>query len=94
MVALGEGYWLAGEYQNARETLEEALELAEHCEYRYYIGWSQRLLGDVAIETDQAQAVSFFESSIAVLREIKAENELALALSGYGRFLKKQGNIE
>ena len=61
---------------------------------RYYIGWSQRLLGEVAIETNPAQAASFFERSIAVLREIKAENELAQAFSGYGRFHKQQGNIE
>ncbi len=94
MVMLGEGYWLAGEYEKARETLEEALKLAERCEYRYYIGWSQRLLGEIAIETNPVQAVSFFERSIAVLREIKAENELAQAFSGYGRFHKQQGNIE
>jgi tetratricopeptide (TPR) repeat protein len=94
MVMLGEGYWLAGEYEKARETLEEALELAERCEYRHYIGWSQRLLGEVAIETNLDQAGSFFDRSIAVLREIKAENELALAFAGYGRFHKKQGNIE
>ena len=29
-----------------------------------------------------------------MLREIKAENELAQAFAGYGRFHKKQGNIE
>jgi class 3 adenylate cyclase/tetratricopeptide (TPR) repeat protein len=94
MVALGEGYWLAGEYEKARKTLEEALELAKHCEYRYYVGWSQRLLGEVAIETNPVQAVSYFERSIAVLQEIKAENELALAFYGYGRFHKQQGNIK
>lgn len=41
-----------------------------------------------------AQAASHFEKCITVLREIKAENELALAYSGYGRLHKLQGNIE
>ena len=41
-----------------------------------------------------AQAAPHFEKSITVLREIKAENELALAYSGFGRLHKQQGNIE
>ena len=90
---LGEGYWLAGEYDKARQTLEEALDLAERCGYRYYIGMAQRLLGEIAIETNPAQAAHHFEKSISVFREIKAEDELAMAYSGYGRFHKQQGNI-
>ena len=35
--------------------------------------------------------MAYFEKSIAVLQEIKAENELALAYAGYGRFYKVQG---
>jgi tetratricopeptide (TPR) repeat protein len=93
MPMLGEGYWLAGEYDNARDTLEKLLELAGRCEYRYFIGWAQRLLGEIAIETNPAEAAPHFEKSIAVLRKIKAENELALAYSGYGRFHKQHGNI-
>ena len=92
-VYLGEGYWLAGENEKARQTLKEALELAERCGYRYYIGMAQRLLGEVAIETNPAQAAHHFDESIAVLKEIKAENELAMAYTGCGRFHKKQGNI-
>ena len=90
---LGEGYWLAGENDKARQTLEEALELAEDCGYRYHSGWAQRLLGEVALETNPAPAAHHFEKSIAVLKEIKAENELAMAYAGYGRFHKQQGNI-
>ena len=33
-----------------------------------------------------------FEKSITLLREIKAENELALAYGGYGRLQKQLGN--
>ena len=90
---LGEGYWLAGENDKARQTLEEALELAERCGYRYWGGRVQRLLGEVALKTNPAQAAHHFEKSIAVLKEIKAENELAMAYSGYGRFYKQQSNI-
>jgi tetratricopeptide (TPR) repeat protein len=94
MVMLGEGYWIAGEHDKARQTLEELVELAERCEYRKDSGWAQRLLGEITLKTDPDQAASCFEKSIAVLKEIKAENELAMAYSGYGRFHKQQGNIE
>jgi class 3 adenylate cyclase/tetratricopeptide (TPR) repeat protein len=90
---LGAGYWLAGEDDKARQTLEEALEMADRCGARYYLGWAQRLLGEIALKANPAQAVSHFEKSIAVLQKIKAENELALAYAGYGRLHKQQGQI-
>jgi len=91
--ALGEGYWLAGEDEKARQTLKEGLQIAERCAGRYYIGWVQRLLGEIALKTDPAQAARHFKKSIAVLQETKAENELALAYTGYGRLHKQQGRI-
>ena len=90
---LGEGYWLAGENDKARQTLEEALKVAERCGARYYVGWAHRVLGGIAVETNPAQAAHHFNKSIAVLEEIKAENELAMAYAGYGRFHKQQGNF-
>jgi class 3 adenylate cyclase/tetratricopeptide (TPR) repeat protein len=90
---LGEGYWLAGEDDKARQTLEEGLEIGERCGARYYAGFAQRLLGEIALKTNPAQAASHFEKSIAVLQEIKAENELAVAYAGYGRLQKQQGQI-
>jgi len=91
---LGAGYWLAGEDDKARQTLEEALEMADRCGARYYLGWAQRLLGEIALKTNQAQSVPHFEKSISIYQEIKAENELAKAYSGFGRFHKQIGNIE
>jgi tetratricopeptide (TPR) repeat protein len=88
---LGEGYWLAGEEVKARKALEEGLEIAERCGARYYVGWTQRLLGEIALKNNPDQAVSHFEKSIAILREINAENELAMAYGGYGRLHKQQG---
>jgi tetratricopeptide (TPR) repeat protein len=91
---LGEGYWLAGEDDKARQTLEEGLEIAERYGARYYAGFAQRLLGEIGLKTNPAQAAAHFKKSIAVLREIKAENELALAYEGYGRLHKQKGQIE
>jgi tetratricopeptide (TPR) repeat protein len=91
---LGEGHWLAGEKEKARQKLEEALEMAEQCGVRYYAGFAQRLLGEIVLENNPAHAARHFKKSIAILQEIKAENELALAYAGYGLLHKKQGEIE
>jgi class 3 adenylate cyclase/tetratricopeptide (TPR) repeat protein len=88
---LGEGHWLAGEEDKATQTLVELLEIVGRCGARYYLGWAERLLGEVFLKTNPIQAAPHFEKSIAVLREIKAENELALAYAGYGRLYKQQG---
>jgi class 3 adenylate cyclase/tetratricopeptide (TPR) repeat protein len=90
---LGEGYWLAGHDDKAKETLHGSLEIAERCGARYYLGWTHRLLGEIALKTNPDQAAFHFERSIAVLQEIKAENELALAYAGYGRLQKQKGHI-
>jgi tetratricopeptide (TPR) repeat protein len=90
---LGAGYWLAGEDGKARQTLEEGLEIAEQCGAMYYVGWAHRFLGEIALKVDPARAVSYFEKSIAVFQEIKAENDVALAYVGYGRLQKQQGQF-
>jgi tetratricopeptide (TPR) repeat protein len=90
---IGEGHWLAGEDEKARQTLEEGLEMAERCGFRYYAGFAQRLLGESILKTNPTQALPYFEKSIDIFREIKAENELALAYAGYGRLHKQKGQI-
>ena len=90
---LGEGYWLAGHDDKAKETLHGSLEIAERCGARYYLGWTHRLLGEIALKTNPTQAASHFEKSITLLREIKAENEMALAYTCYARFHRQQGQI-
>ena len=59
----------------------------------YHLGWSHCLLGEIALKTNPAQAKPHFEKSIEILQEINAENELALAYAGYGRFYKQQGDF-
>jgi hypothetical protein len=54
---------------------------------------AHRILGEIAAKTDPARAASYFDRSIAVLLEIKAEPELALAYAGYGRLHKQLGRI-
>ena len=84
---------MAGEDQKATRTLEEALEIADRCGARYYSAFAQRILGEIALKINPSQAAPHFEKSIAILREIKAENELAMAFAGYGWLHKKQGEI-
>jgi class 3 adenylate cyclase/tetratricopeptide (TPR) repeat protein len=90
---LGAGYWLGGEEDKARQMLEEGLEIADCCGAMYYVGWSHRYLGEIHLKVNPDQAVSHFEKSMAVFKEIKAENDLALAYAGYGRLQKQQGEF-
>ncbi|MGD8883252.1 MAG: hypothetical protein PVI82_15250 [Desulfobacterales bacterium] len=54
---LGAAYWLAGEDDKARQTLEEGLEIADRCGARYYLGWAQRLLGEIAYSKKSIDSV-------------------------------------
>jgi tetratricopeptide (TPR) repeat protein len=89
---LGEGYWRAGEYAKATQTLRELLDGAERCGMQFLVGSAQRLLGEVALHTTPTEAAPHFEQSIATLHAIHAENELALAYAGYGRWHAQQGD--
>jgi tetratricopeptide (TPR) repeat protein len=91
---LAEGYWLAGEYDKGRQTAKELLEIAEPCGARYETGYAHFLLGEMSIDADPGHAATHFDKSIAILEEIKAENALASAYAGYGRFHKRQGNTD
>jgi predicted ATPase len=90
---LGEGYWRAGEYAKATQTLRELLPGAERCRMQFLVGSAHRFLGEVALHTNPAEAAPHFEQSIATLGAIHAENELALAYAGYGQWHAQQGDI-
>jgi class 3 adenylate cyclase/tetratricopeptide (TPR) repeat protein len=94
ILMLGEAYWLAGRYDEARSTLEEARDLSRESSMMFYLGSAERLLGETEMASDPspsalAKAAPHFEESITVLERIKAENELALALAGYGRLQRR-----
>jgi class 3 adenylate cyclase len=91
---LGEAYWLNGMYDEAKKTIGESIELASRCGIRFYIGRSYRILGEIVRKTDPDKASAYFGKSILISKEIKAENELALAYGGYGRLYKQQGRLE
>ena len=74
------------------------LDIAERCRMRFNIATGHRLLGEVALSANRPViagevASAHFERAITTLREIGAENELALAYAGYGRLDKRQGRI-
>jgi class 3 adenylate cyclase/tetratricopeptide (TPR) repeat protein len=94
LCTIGEAYWLAEEVDKARQTLQEVYGIAERCGAKFYLGWSERILGEVESLKDAEKAVSHLTNSIAVLQEIKAENELALAHVGFARFYQQTGKME
>ena len=91
---LAKGYWRAGEYEKGRQIAEELLGIAEDAGIPYCVGLARLLLGEMSLETDPADARSHFDKSISVFQEIKAENVLAMAYAGMGRYHKKQGDLE
>jgi tetratricopeptide (TPR) repeat protein len=89
---LSEGYLLAEEYDKAWRTAEELLEVSEQCGARAYHAMAHRTLGEVALKTRPDESAPHFEKAISLFKEVKAENEIALAYSGMGRYHKQQGN--
>jgi len=94
MLALVETYLLVGDYEKAQHSLQDPLEISGRCGAKYFLGWSHRLLGEIDLTTNPDDAVQRFEKAISIFHEIKAENDLALAYSGVGRFHKRHGNTE
>jgi predicted ATPase/class 3 adenylate cyclase len=88
---LGEGYLLAGDHENARQTLEKGIKTLELCGTRFYLGCAHRLLGELSLKENVHLAASHLEKSMEILQEIKAENELAFAYASYGRLHKSEG---
>jgi len=90
---LGEGYWMAGEYDKAIQTLNNLLDQAKQYKTPLYFGIAHYFLGEIFLEDDPEEASSHFEKSINTFQELKAEYYLARAYSGYGRYHKQQGDL-
>jgi class 3 adenylate cyclase/tetratricopeptide (TPR) repeat protein len=72
-VGLGEGYFLAGKYEEANKILKECLELAEQSDLKWISGIAHSILGQVALTSDPAQAAHHFEQSIANFQKTKTD---------------------
>ncbi|EFK10390.1 adenylate and Guanylate cyclase catalytic domain protein [delta proteobacterium NaphS2] len=97
-VCLGEGYLLNHQYNEAKQELEDILKLAEKLGMKFYIAWCHHLLGEVSLKIEPARekapsADTCFENAIAIFSETKAENFLALAYGGLGRWYRLKGNV-
>jgi tetratricopeptide (TPR) repeat protein/class 3 adenylate cyclase len=89
---LGEGYLCAGETAQARLVLGELTALARRCKALYILGPALRLLGEAMLEPEPETARQYFEESIAMLQKVRAENDYAHALAGYGRYYLHTGD--
>jgi tetratricopeptide (TPR) repeat protein len=91
---LAEAYLRAQLYDQATRHAEDLIQLAEEYGNRYHLGWAKSLLGEINVRTRPAEAESLFQEAINIFSEIEAENPLALAYSGMGRFHKQKTNTE
>ena len=64
-IVLGEAYFLAGEYEKALQILKRCIELAERYKIKCYTPYAFRIFGRVALKTDPAKALQYFEKSIS-----------------------------
>ncbi len=95
---LGEAYWRAGRYDEARAAIVEGLEIHARHGMKYETAVSRRLLGEVLAATSASDArnhpaESHFKESINALQQIRAEVDLALAWAGYGRLCARLGRM-
>jgi tetratricopeptide (TPR) repeat protein len=93
---LGEAYWRAGRYEEARQAIEEGLQIHLRHGMKYEAAVSRRLLAEVLAATNSSRAAGhpaerYFIESIDVLERIGAEGDLVLARAGYGRLCARQG---
>jgi tetratricopeptide (TPR) repeat protein len=78
--------------------IKPLLEVAGRCGIRFVIGSAHRSPGEIALATNPRSAepplaALHFETRIAILSDVKAENELALSHAGYGRLHRQQGRF-
>jgi tetratricopeptide (TPR) repeat protein len=95
---LVEAYWRAGDMDAAQLTVQKGLDISTRAGMKFYSGSMHRLMGKIILAKNPDQsgeplAGAHFEESFSLLSATKAENELALAYAGYGRFLKARRRL-
>ena len=94
LVALGEAYFMADQLDQARATLERAIDVSQSRDMLFMAAPAQRLLGEVFLAMNLLDESEVrFQQAIELLERFKAENEIALARAGYGRVLQRLGRI-
>jgi tetratricopeptide (TPR) repeat protein len=90
---LADAYLTAGDYARAHETLLEIRGAAASRGVKFFLGASERCLGEVALaQGDAEEAVRRLEPAIETLRASGSENELGLALGALGRARRLTGD--
>jgi tetratricopeptide (TPR) repeat protein len=78
---------MQGNYVEARSLLEQSLEISRTMgpEGKVVLSWTLTFLGDVALNQNESEkARSFFDETVAILREIGEKNFLAYAVRRLG----------
>lgn len=90
-IGLGESLLVIRQTERARATLVEYGRRAERAGMRFQHARAERLLGGLALATDDEAAERHLVRSVEILTELGAENELALARATYGHLLARRG---
>jgi len=84
-----------GDYETARASLDESLEIAREAGDRFRIAHALNSLGDLArCEQEYQDAQTAYENSVALLREVGAQHDLASVLQNLGHTCLHLGDIE
>ncbi|MFN2195405.1 MAG: LuxR C-terminal-related transcriptional regulator [Anaerolineales bacterium] len=95
LLSQGENALQIGNYEIARERLDEGLALARRDGDAYRIAHSLNTLGDLArLEQNYTEAASVYESGAELLRELNAQRDLASLLSNLGYARLYLGEVE
>jgi class 3 adenylate cyclase/tetratricopeptide (TPR) repeat protein len=93
MNQIAEGHLLARQKNRAAEAAASGLNMAFELGMKFNICWAYRLFGEIALQNRPDESAEHFEKTIDIAKEIRAENELALAYAGYGRYYRQMGDI-
>jgi predicted ATPase/DNA-binding CsgD family transcriptional regulator len=84
-----------GYYETARALLEEALTLAREAGDAFRIAYALKSFGDLArCEQNYAEAQTYYEQSVALLRELGATRDLTSPLQNLGHTCLYLGDVE
>jgi tetratricopeptide (TPR) repeat protein len=96
-LALGEAYWRAGRRQDARRTLDGAAAYSHRGGMKHCEGCAHRLLGELGIEQEDADALAsaegHFATALALFESCRAEPDLARTYAGLGQLRLRQGKV-